>query len=70
MAFLGCSAAAFERVILMKNLFRTAALMVPLSLALAYGAQAKEIPIGKPQLLGGMEIAAVYLQPIEMEPEA
>ncbi|ABY39390.1 iron transporter [Brucella suis] len=53
----------------MKNLFRTAALMVPLSLALAYDAQAKEIPIGKPQLLGGMEIAAVYLQPIEMEPE-
>lgn len=37
----------------MKNLFRTAALMVPLSLALAYGVQAKEIPIGKPQLLGG-----------------
>ncbi|CUW45885.1 membrane antigen [Brucella vulpis] len=53
----------------MKNLFRTAALMVSLSLAPAYGAQAKEIPIGKPQLLGGMEIAAVYLQPIEMEPE-
>ncbi len=30
---------------------------------------AKEIPIGKPQTMAGMEIAAVYLQPIEMEPE-
>lgn len=29
---------------------------------------AKEYPIGKPQECGGMEIAAVYLQPIEMEP--
>lgn len=29
---------------------------------------AKEYPIGKPQQCGGMEIAAVYLQPIEMEP--
>ena len=32
------------------------------------GAAAKEIPIGKPHLVAGMEIAAVYLQPIEMEP--
>lgn len=31
-------------------------------------AQAAETPIGKPQTCGGMEIAAVYLQPIEMEP--
>ncbi|RCL02508.1 MAG: hypothetical protein JSC188_000022 [Candidatus Tokpelaia sp. JSC188] len=29
---------------------------------------AVEYPIGKPQFCGGMEIAAVYLQPIEMEP--
>jgi uncharacterized protein involved in high-affinity Fe2+ transport len=29
---------------------------------------AKEYPIGKPQLKNGMEIAAVYLQPIEMDP--
>src|SRR5947209_7615345 len=29
---------------------------------------AKEYPIGKPQLKGGMEVAAVYLQPIEMDP--
>ena len=31
-------------------------------------AQAKEYPIGKPQSQAGMEIGAVYLQPIEMEP--
>jgi len=31
-------------------------------------AAAKEYPIGKPQLKAGMEIAAVYLQPIEMDP--
>src|SRR6266568_1366693 len=31
-------------------------------------AAAKEVPVGKPQAVGGMEIAAVYLQPIEMEP--
>jgi periplasmic iron binding protein len=39
------------------------ALLAPLPLA------AKEIPIGKPQTVSGMEIAAVYLQPIEMEPD-
>lgn len=34
-------------------------------------AVAKEYPIGKPQKVdaAGMEVAAVYLQPIEMEPE-
>jgi len=31
-------------------------------------ARALEYPIGKPQIVNGMEIAAVYLQPIEMEP--
>ncbi len=35
---------------------------------LAGGSTAKEYPIGKPQLKAGMEIAAVYLQPIEMDP--
>lgn len=29
---------------------------------------AKEYPIGKPHQVAGMEVAAVYLQPIEMEP--
>lgn len=31
-------------------------------------AAAKEYPIGKPKMIGGMEVAAVYLQPIEMDP--
>lgn len=34
---------------------------IPVSFALEY-------PIGSPKLLNGMEVAAVYLQPIEMEP--
>jgi uncharacterized protein involved in high-affinity Fe2+ transport len=29
---------------------------------------AKEYPIGRPKSLNGMEVAAVYLQPIEMDP--
>lgn len=40
-----------------------------MALALAAGgAQALEYPIGKPQVRDGMEIAAVYLQPVTMEP--
>jgi len=35
---------------------------------IASGAFAKEYPIGEPQERDGMKIAAVYLQPIEMEP--
>ena len=30
--------------------------------------EAKEYPVGKPQQMSGMEISAVYLQPIEMDP--
>jgi periplasmic iron binding protein len=37
-------------------------------LAALSGASALEYPIGEPRLMNGMEIAAVYLQPIEMEP--
>ncbi len=37
-------------------------------LALPCMALAKEYPIGKPEIAGGMEIGAVYLQPIEMDP--
>ena len=40
-----------------------------LAAALAAPALALEYPIGVPQNKAGMEIAAVYLQPIEMEPE-
>lgn len=38
------------------------------SLLFAPLAQAKEYPIGEPQQCGGMEVGAVYLQPVEMEP--
>ncbi|PAU65449.1 iron transporter [Pseudomonas indica] len=42
---------------------------LPLALVLlAPLAQAKEYPIGEPQQCGGLEVGAVYLQPIEMEP--
>ena len=43
----------------------TAALAVAL---VATPAAALEMPIGKPQRQAGMEIAAVYLQPVPMEP--
>lgn len=49
---------------------KTAAGTAALLLALVAGpAQALEYPIGSPQNLAGMEIAAVYLQPVEMEPD-
>jgi uncharacterized protein involved in high-affinity Fe2+ transport len=44
--------------------------IVAIALMLAVGgtAHSKEYPIGKPQTAGGMEVSAVYLQPIEMDP--
>lgn len=52
------------------KLRRAAAPSIVVSLALLCGvAQAVEYPIGAPQNQAGMEIAAVYLQPIDMEPE-
>ena len=45
------------------------ALSLPLALLLiAPLAHAKEYPIGEPQLCPGLEVGAVYLQPIEMAP--
>lgn len=44
-------------------------LMVLAGFAVAASAMAAEYPIGKPQKLNGLEIAAVYLQPIEMKPD-
>lgn len=38
------------------------------TLAVATSVAALEYPIGKPQIRNGMEVAAVYLQPIAMEP--
>ncbi|MFC3532913.1 iron transporter [Vogesella facilis] len=32
-------------------------------------ASAAEYPIGKPQIKGGLEVAAVYLQPVKMDPD-
>lgn len=49
----------------MRQSFVIALAVVGLS---AFGASAKEYPIGKPQMQGGMEVGAVYLQPIEMAP--
>ncbi|WP_255324813.1 iron transporter [Rhodanobacter sp. OR444] len=43
--------------------------LVALTALAAQPARAVEYPIGTPQQRDGMEIAAVYLQPIEMEPE-
>jgi len=59
---------------LFRNLAFTAALgaaapAFTLALGAAAPAYAAEMPVGKPQNCGGMEIAAVYLQPIEMQPE-
>src|SRR3954451_23442053 len=34
----------------------------------AFPAAAREYPIGKPAMQNGLEIGAVYLQPIEMDP--
>ncbi|SDV49955.1 iron transporter [Chitinasiproducens palmae] len=52
--------------------FRFAAALAGLTLGvagLAASAQAAEYPIGKPLNTQAMEIAAVYLQPITMDPE-
>lgn len=48
----------------------TALKLVPLALVagLSFPALAVEYPIGVPRNLAGLEVAAVYLQPIEMEP--
>ncbi len=50
----------------LKSLFATSIL----GLAVASPLLAAEYPIGEPQLGHGMEVAAVYLQPIEMDPPA
>ncbi|MGE5540634.1 MAG: iron transporter [Gemmatimonas sp.] len=47
---------------------RLPALAVIAAMAFAGTAAAAEYPIGKPVISNGMEIGAVYLQPIEMDP--
>ncbi len=52
----------------MKKVFLTAAAVSLLSATTAFSADFKEYPIGDAIEMGGMEVAAVYLQPITMEP--
>jgi len=48
---------------------RVRCLLLTLAALIPWSADALEYPIGTPQHIAGMEVAAVYLQPIEMEPE-
>jgi len=52
----------------MRSLFAPAVLAALALIGSAPMAAALEFPIGQPKIEGGMEIAAVYLQPIEMDP--
>lgn len=52
----------------MKRVFQAAILLILIHLGAASVVLAIETPIGLPQNLYGMEIAAVYLQPIAMDP--
>ncbi|MFZ5790569.1 MAG: iron transporter [Pseudomonadota bacterium] len=52
----------------MRSLAVSAALAASALIGSAPLASALEYPIGEPKLEGGMEVAAVYLQPIEMDP--
>lgn len=49
--------------------FPLRALTVGALACLSFAAHALEYPIGTPQQRYGMEIAAVYLQPVDMEPD-
>ncbi len=51
----------------MRNTLKLA--VATLALTASAVAFAKEYPVGKPQIRNGMEIGAVYLQPVKMEPE-
>ena len=48
---------------------KLAATLACLGAAMTFSAHAVEYPIGPPQQRNGMEIAAVYLQPVTMEPD-
>jgi uncharacterized protein involved in high-affinity Fe2+ transport len=52
------------------SIFATSAILLGCALyaTAMVPAAAKEYPVGKPQEQSGMEIGAVYLQPIEMDP--
>ena len=55
-------------VVIDKRRLRWQTSAAAVTLLVANGALALETPIGKPQRQAGMEIAAVYLQPVSMEP--
>jgi len=57
-----------EKEKIMKSSFYIAMGLISGGFIGAANLQAAEYPIGKPKIINGMEIAAVYLQPIEMEP--
>jgi periplasmic iron binding protein len=46
----------------------SACIVLAVALLAASPAMALEYPIGKPQIRAGMEVSAVYLQPVPMEP--
>ena len=48
----------------------TRAALAALAVLASFSAAAIEYPIGTPHNVAGMEVAAVYLQPVEMEPES
>ena len=52
-----------------KSGMKILALTTVLATGFAASAMAAEYPIGKPQILNGLEVSAVYLQPTKMEPE-
>mgnify|MGYP003650309204 CR=1 FL=1 len=52
----------------MKHRKLALSLAVGIGTLVSSGAWALEYPIGEPQLDGNMEVAAVYLQPIKMDP--
>jgi periplasmic iron binding protein len=58
-----------NKEMVMKRPMLATVISVTSAVVLAVGPiAAKEYPIGKPKTLNGMEVAAVYLQPIEMDP--
>src|SRR5689334_24068856 len=68
-SFLLTFAGTLGRLLAMRALHPLAPWLLPAVAAFAAGsACALEYPIGKPQIRAGMEVAAVYLQPVAMEP--
>ncbi len=54
---------------LIPNLVRVLSIVALVGLAAVQSASAMEYPIGKPHIINGMEIGALYLQPVTIEPD-